>query len=228
MHHANLVYTIPSKGTAFTFIGGKVPGSPDGILQAGEAMFIPEGAVLAFQIHFVTTGKEETNRMSVGFDYAEGKINRLVKNMFIENGSFNIPAGHPSYEVRAASTLSEDVIGRALFSHMHLRGKDMSFVARYPDGTTENMLTVPNYSFDWQQVYEWEPDTKFFPKGTKFELTAHFDNSTFNPYNPDPTVAVQYGLQTHHEMMIGVFYYSKDIEDQNLIVNPVNGSATRG
>jgi hypothetical protein len=110
---------------------------------------------------------------------------------------------------------------------MHFRGKDMIFVVTYPDGTVEKMLTVPNYSFDWQQVYEWEPNTKPFPKGTKFELTAHFDNSAFNPYNPDPTVAVRYGLQSHHEMMIGVFYYSKDIKDQNLFVNSVDGSATR-
>ncbi|MFP6583974.1 MAG: redoxin domain-containing protein [Candidatus Hydrogenedentota bacterium] len=225
-HHANLVYTTPSSGLNFAFLGGKVPGSPDGILQPGEAMFIPKDATLTLQIHYVTTGKEETDRMSVGFDYADGRVNRLVESMFIENGGFEIPAGHHSYEVHAEATLAEDVMGRALFSHMHLRGKDMSFVARYPDGTVENMLTVPNYSFDWQQVYEWEPGTKLFPKGTKFETSAHFDNSIFNPYNPDPSVPVRYGLQTHHEMMIGVFYYSKDIADQNLIVNPADGSAT--
>ena len=44
-----------------------MPGSPDGILDAGEAMFIPEGASLMLQIHYVTTGKVERDRMSVPY-----------------------------------------------------------------------------------------------------------------------------------------------------------------
>ena len=41
------------------------------------------------------------------------------------------------------------------------------------------------------------------PKGTRIDCLAHFDNSSDNPYNPDPTKLVKWGEQTWEEMMIG-------------------------
>jgi hypothetical protein len=48
-------------------------------------------------------------------------------------------------------------------------------------------------------------------KGTEVHCIAHFDNSTKNPNNPDPTIAVFWGDQTWEEMMIGWidFYYDR-------------------
>ena len=68
---------------------------------------------------------------------------------------------------------------------MHLRGHDMTYVAKYPDGREEILLSVPKYDFNWQITYELAAP-KLLPKGTKLECIAHFDNSSFNPYNPDP------------------------------------------
>ena len=41
------------------------------------------------------------------------------------------------------------------------------------------------------------------PKGSRIDCEAHFDNSSNNPYNPDPTKLVRWGEQTWEEMMIG-------------------------
>ena len=46
--------------------------------------------------------------------------------------------------------------------------------------------------------------------------TAHYDNSKFNAYNPDPTRAVPYGDQTYDEMFNGFVFYVYDDEDLNL------------
>ena len=46
-------------------------------------------------------------------------------------------------------------------------------------------------------------EAKRFPKGTEIEVIAHFDNSTQNKFNPDPTKDVTWGDQTWEEMMIG-------------------------
>ena len=43
------------------------------------------------------------------------------------------------------------------------------------------------------------------PKGTKMFVTAHYDNSEKNKYNPDPTKAVRFGDPTYDEMMVGYF-----------------------
>ena len=95
---------------------------------------------------------------------------------------------------------------------MHLRGKDSTFFAHYPDGRNETLLVLPNYSFDWQLSYAWDRGAKHFPKGTKIECSSHFDNSAFNPYNPDPTAAVHWGDQTWDEMMIGYVDFVRDDE----------------
>ena len=81
----------------------------------------------------------------------------------------------------------------------------------YPDGTSEILLDVPKYDFNWQITYELA-EPKPLPAGTKLLCTAHFDNSENNPANPDPTDTVKFGPQTWHEMMIG-WYATLSAED---------------
>ena len=99
----------------------------------------------------------------------------------------------------------------------------MTFRAIYPTGENETLLSIPNYHYDWQQNYRWKPGTKKFPRGTRIEVTAHFDNSRFNPFNPDPTATVRHGPQTVQEMMFGFFFYTADGEDLQLNVDPKTG-----
>jgi hypothetical protein len=110
-----------------------------------------------------------------------------------------------------------------MFSHMHVRGKDMVFSALYPDGRNEVLLAIPNYNFDWQMNYRWAPRSKKFPAGTKIQVVAHFDNSKFNPYNPDATKEVREGQQTYEEMMYGFFFYTDDTQKLNVQVDPKTG-----
>jgi hypothetical protein len=56
---------------------------------------------------------------------------------------------------------------------------------------------------------------------------AHYDNSAFNPYNPDPTRTVPYGLQTYDEMFNGYGFYVSDDEDLNLTIDPKLGAVRR-
>jgi hypothetical protein len=83
----------------------------------------------------------------------------------------------------------------------------MSFLAHTPDGKTESLLVIPNFSFSWQHAYRWEYGAKRLPKGTRVECVAHFDNSPFNPYNPDPKATVRDGQQTYEEMLNGFMFY---------------------
>ena len=85
---------------------------------------------------------------------------------------------------------------------MHLRGKSFEYRAMLPDGTREVLLRVPKYDFNWQLTYELAEE-RVFPKGTKFEATAIFDNSPGNKFNPDPKASVRFGDQTWDEMMVG-------------------------
>jgi len=96
-----------------------------------------------------------------------------------------------------------------MMPHMHLRGSAMEFKALYPDGRSEVLLNVPNYSFSWQTVYYLKKPIAI-PKGTKILVSGYFDNSAKNKYNPDPTKPVRFGEPTYDDMMIGWIDYTVD------------------
>lgn len=224
LHHANLAYASIGQGyEQGNFITGQVPGGQPMDLRAGTAVLIPAGSVLGLQMHYVTTGVEESDRISVGLRFPRVPVEKRVRHVKVTNHRFEIPPGAPHHEVAARRTLPRDATGLGMFSHMHLRGKDMVFRAKYPDGTAETLLLIPNYSFDWQLAYVWEEGRQRFPAGTALECVAHFDNSAFNPYNPDPSVAVRFGPQTYHEMMYGFVFYTEDGENLGIEVEPHTG-----
>ena len=72
------------------------------------------------------------------------------------------------------------------------------------DGTSETLLSVPKYEFNWQITYELAKP-KLLPAGTELEVIAHYDNSANNRFNPDPSKDVRWGDQTWEEMMIGFY-----------------------
>ena len=74
----------------------------------------------------------------------------------------------------------------------------------YPTGEKEILLRVPQYSFNWQLEFVLDRP-KVLPKGTRLEVSAGFDNSPNNKFNPDPQKEVRWGDQSWEEMMIGYF-----------------------
>jgi hypothetical protein len=224
VHHCNMAYIIANdKKKTPHFVTGTVPGGSPMKLDSGIGFCIPRGSVLILQIHYVTTGKEEKCKISVGFKYAQETIQKQLYHTLLDERKFAIPPGAPAHAVGDGKVLDRDAEGVGLFVHMHLRGRDMTFRATKPDGTTETLLVVPNYSFDWQIPYRWAPGAMHFPKGTRLECVAHYDNSAFNPYNPDPKTTVKYGDQTMDEMMNGFIFYTDANERLNLDIDPKTG-----
>jgi hypothetical protein len=97
---------------------------------------------------------------------------------------------------------------------MHLRGKAMSMEAILPDGTTEMLSYVDRFAFNWMNNYIYAEDAApVLPKGTVIRITAWHDNTTANPYNPDPNQWVGWGERTIDEMAhawVNVTYISED------------------
>ncbi|HKA08564.1 MAG TPA: redoxin family protein [Gemmataceae bacterium] len=224
VHHANLVhYKLGESFKESNFITGVVPGGEPMTVDGGVAYLIPKGSLLALQVHYVPTGKAEKVTIRVGLKYASGKVERRLRNMLFVDTKYSIPPGAPAHPVKVERTLSADIVGIGLFAHMHVRGKAMSFSARTPDGKTEKLLIIPNYNFEWQIPYRWEPGKKVLPKGTRLECVALYDNSPFNPYNPDPTKTVKDGPQTYHEMMNGFLFYIEANEKLDLQIDGKTG-----
>jgi thiol-disulfide isomerase/thioredoxin len=224
MHHCNMVYVKGlERPTDDNFITGQVPGGDAMILDNHVGYMIPAGASLVLQIHYVTIGEETTDQISVGLSFAKERIDQSLKHMLVKNLVFTVPPEAPHHKVTAINMVKEDSTGYGMFSHMHVRGKDMTLRAMYPDGRDEMLVAIPNYSFDWQMAYRWGEGKQKFPKGTKIEGIAHYDNSVFNPFNPDHTKKVIEGQQTFNEMMYGFIFFTEDHERLNLQIDPKTG-----
>lgn len=65
--------------------------------------------------------------------------------------------------------------------------------------------------------------------GMRLEFTTHYDNSSKNPWNPDPKATVKWGDQSWEEMMIGFFEVAFDANDDanSVIHRTANRTATR-
>lgn len=228
LHHCNLARV--KWGEQFSqdgFITGQVPGGDAMVLEPGTAVRIPAGSALALQAHYVTTGEPVEDRLWVGLRFPRQPVQREVQVLIVHNNRFEIPPGAGAHPVRASKVLPDDALGIGMFVHMHLRGRDMLVTAQPPEGQgeREHVLLVPNYNFDWQQSYRWPSLSKRFAKGTRITALAHFDNSAFNPFNPDPKVPVRFGLETQDEMMYLFLFWLHEHEQLGLEVDPRNGRA---
>lgn len=210
VHHV-IAFTQPAGGVPKpggelgpTNIGGITPNKPGLVFEPGVARLLRGNSDIVMQIHYTTNGTEAKDRTTIGVVYARQPPTKMVGGGMAINPRFVIPAGDGNAEVRATTPISRDTLVTAFTPHMHVRGKDMTYIAHYADGTDETLLSVPRYDFNWQITYELAKP-KLLPKGTKLEVIAHYDNSTGNKFNPDPTKDVRWGDQTWEEMMIGFF-----------------------
>lgn len=204
-------------------LGGITPNKTGIVFAPGTARLIKAGSNIVFQMHYTTNGEATTDRTSIGLVFAKDAPTKTVVTGNALNARFVIPPGAESHEVKSSKTFNEDVHLTSFMPHMHFRGRDFVYTAVYPDGRSEVLLNVPKYDFNWQLTYVLDKPIAL-PKGTKLDCVAHFDNSTKNKFNPDPTKEVRWGDQTWEEMMIGWFSYTRDSEQrETAMAKPASG-----
>jgi hypothetical protein len=136
-------------------------------------------------------------------------LNDLLSNVLV------IPAGKPNHEVKASTKAGASMMGRPLrrdilltgvMPHMHWLGKDFTFTAVLPDGKTRvPLIKIEHWNFNWQGTYAFKEPLRL-PKGSWFEVEAHFDNTDANPSNQSkPAKLVRWGDGTMDEMCIGIY-----------------------
>lgn len=183
-------------------IGGIAPGSELDVLPEGYGMLLPKGSKIGMAMHYNKEAGPGTGRMdqsSMALWFHDKPVVHDVRWRVAQSQSFNIPAGEANHIVDVSYTFDEDSMLLALSPHMHFRGKASKYSAHYPDGTSEVLIDVPSYDFNWQSHYTYN-EPKLMPKGTRLEMAMTFDNSADNVANPDPTKDIRYGAETTAEM----------------------------
>jgi hypothetical protein len=164
-----------------------------------SAKFVPKGSDIVFSMHYTAIGKETTDRSKLGLVFAKDPPKlRYFTHDGPTASNLAIPAGAGNQEVVSEMTATADPQLLYMQPHMHLRGKDYEVRLIYPSGTTETIFKA-KWDFNWQLGFDLERPLPI-PKGTRIVGIAHFDNSTANKYNPDPTSRVVWGPQNWEEM----------------------------
>ncbi len=194
-------------------LGGIAPGNDPTVYNDGFGTYIKPGTEIAWQMHYHKEpgpGTATLDRSSAALKfYPVGyEPQYIVANDALARFDFKIPPGAGDYSSTATTRFDRDVLLLSYTPHMHLRGKAAKYTAKYPDGSTEVLLDIPRYDFNWQTTYEYPQGGKKVPAGTEIEMTMWWDNSADNPFNPDPTIEVTYGEPTTSEMMFGFVSYA--------------------
>ena len=243
------VYT---PGTTFEMYGPETYGDDSAkLLRGGQNFYIN------FNIHYQATGKPEQDRSAIGFWFRKGPPTHQMfrvpgaADTILANGKElladtpgikaegtgvaipPIPPQAENYEVTGITAYTEPVTIYQFQPHAHLRARAFKYTVVYPDGREQPVLSVPKYDFRWQLAYDLETPLKL-PAGSKMVVTAHYDNSPNNKYNPAPEKEVYFRAQNQSwdEMFTPFIQYTIDNENlvgdhRNLSKSPPTEQRTR-
>lgn len=186
---------------------GYAPGIDPHPFPSGTGRRVPLGAKVRIELHYITTGRPESDAPRLGVYLSDRPAPFELHTRGPANTRFRIPPGDGDHRVEARVVFPEDATLYAFLPHMHYRGSWVRYQARFPDGRTELLASVPSYRFTWQRYYVLA-EPRFLPAGTEIIVTGAFDNSSRNPRNPDPTQTVTWGPQSTDEMFIGYMEYA--------------------
>lgn len=211
---------------------GYVPGQRARYFPDGLAQTLNAGADLVIQMHYAPSPIDETDKSSVNIFFADEdeQINREVEDRIML--PFDLPGGFggfviPANQVRTFTgtwNITEDISLLGVFPHMHLLGRAWEVWLERPDGTTENLIKINDWDFNWQGSYFFK---KFIvaPKGSKVVAKATYDNTLNNPFNPsNPPLTRYWGERTVDEMYYFPLNYVKyKTGDENVVFDQTTG-----
>jgi peroxiredoxin len=181
-------------------LGGWAPGNLLRHLPDGVGYPLPAGSDVLIQVHYHRTGKVEVDRIRIGLHFAKVPVTRKLRSVVAGGLLTVIPAGEDRFPVRGAIELSEPANVLQVTPHMHLLGREIRASAVRPDGTSQDLIWIRDWDYNWQETYAFKEPLRL-PAGTRIEVEAYYDNSAKNFLNPNqPPLPVTFGEETTNEM----------------------------
>lgn len=169
------------------------------------ALKMPAGHDIFFEMHYTPTGQKEQPDISrMGIRWANEKPAHVLETKVFNRKDIRLQPHDMHYEKSNYYQFSTDVLIYALAPHMHYRGKDFAIYKAENPGSPEErrqlIMSIPAYDFNWQRTYEFTNPVRL-KAGDALYTVTHFDNSHYNPNNPDPETLVKFGLLSAQEML---------------------------
>jgi hypothetical protein len=195
-----------------SMIGVWTPGMTPRFYPENVGIPLDKGADAVVQLHLHPSGKEEKVRPKLGLYFAKRPVTKVMSRNPLLLGTLiiEIPPGQKRYKTGSSLVLPIDVTLTSVFPHMHLIGKEMKVTATLPDKTEKPLIWIKDWNFYWQDAYVYREPVRL-PKGTRVNVTAFYDNSPQNPFNPhSPPKTVLFGNESTDEMCFAIFQAMSD------------------
>ena len=213
-HHANSHFMVQNEDGewvrgdrlsefAFGKLGEMVP--------EGACRKVPAGSKVGWSIHYYPDGNAVPNdQVTVGIWYYDEEDNFDEESTYRQDlrsyslsggGDFLIPP-HGQLMTQGFHSFDHPVRLDSWQPHMHLRGVAMSMEIFDPNtGRREVLSQASNWSAGWNHSHTYEDGYQpLIPANVTIILTAWYDNTADNPFNPDPDQWVGAGQRTTDEM----------------------------
>lgn len=183
-------------------VAGWVPGMPANSFPEGTAIALAANSRFILQIHYNTMQAGPLpDRTSVDLQLTDGAPDVTAQLVSLSKNDFRIPAMTQGYT--ATSDITVPASGRvwASAAHMHLLGRRQRIEIEHAGGARSCLLDIPDWDFDWQQLYFLEQPVSVAP-GDRVHVECTWDNAT--------STEVTFGEGTESEMCVSVLYVTAD------------------
>ncbi len=192
-------------GASALSVGGWAPGAGPEELPGGTGIAIDASRPLVVQVHYNTANGDGTDRTRVRLRMAASAIPAF----FLPVADLLFSA--PPHEASASSTFTQgnrwlEAYGLSTmrvwgaFPHMHTLGASQRTELVRADGTTECLIDVPRWDFNWQRQY-WYPSPLTMTTLDSLRIAC-----SWNTMSRD--TAVTWGERTEDEMCLDTLYVS--------------------
>ncbi|MBL8769836.1 MAG: redoxin domain-containing protein [Phenylobacterium sp.] len=181
-------------------VGGYAVGAESNVFGGDVGTFLPAGGAVGFQMHYTPYGKETVDRTQIGVYFRDTAPKYMMRSVVVIDGTIEIQPNAPRHKETAYVEFPNDALLYSAFPHAHYRAYSSDLWLQTPDGKKTLLLSLPRYDFNWQRSYTFAEPIKI-PAGSKLIANYVYDNSKRNPANPDPSIKVTWGEQSHEEML---------------------------
>lgn len=179
-------------------VGGWAPGVPVTQFPAGTGVRLAGSRKMVLQIHYNLASVQGSDQSEVALQFAQGAVTE-ANILPLADRNMVLPPGQGLTSIVADSpALPAPYEIRGVFPHMHTLGKTLSVEKRGVPGTTQCLVSIPRWDFNWQQFFFFAKSISMSGTDTA-RLTCSYDTSA-------RTSPVKWGEGTQDEMCLNFFY----------------------
>ena len=176
---------------------------------------LPKKSKLVLEVHYESIGQkmiDDSTYIRIAFHEKKPKY-KIITDILTAK-KVNIPPHKSNYKITASYKLKETRQLVKVSVHMHLRGKANAIFLTDPKGNRKKIFALDPFLQKYQPTYQFKnPIT--VNKGSILECINWFDNSIFNPVNPDPEKYVKWSRYLEGEMSECHFAYIVPIDSKS-------------